>query len=308
MFDKSERKDILNKMLEFLPLSLSDMEHYTALYAVCPEKCAQYSFFALWGWNESESVELAYASDLCWICCQGSKKGILAPIGDWAAVDWTRVFQEYAPYLSAVLDVPSSLIAAIPEPVKEDMVLEELRDEWEYVHSVSDLINLKGNRYAQKRAHFKAFADNHNWEYYPLLPEDFADLISFQNTWRARHTNSGDILTERLLLAEEKAVMRALEYWDVMPFLGALIKVDGKVAAYTIAEELSPDTIDIRFEKAFSEYTGIYQALNRLFLERQGAGYEWVNREEDMGNAGLRNAKLSYHPKRFIKKYKLLKI
>jgi hypothetical protein len=75
--------------------------------------------------------------------------------------------------------------------------------------------------------------------------------------------------------------------------------------AYTIAEELSADTLDIRFEKADNDYVGVYQALNRLFLERQGARYAWVNREEDMGSAGLRKAKTSYHPLRFLKKYYL---
>jgi hypothetical protein len=50
---------------------------------------------------------------------------------------------------------------------------------------------------------------------------------------------------------------------------------------------------------------GIYQVLNKLFLERQGQTYQWANREEDMGSEGLRKAKMSYHPGRFLKKYRL---
>ena len=63
--------------------------------------------------------------------------------------------------------------------------------------------------------------------------------------------------------------------------------------------------MDIRFEKALEDYAGSYQALNQLFLQNQGSDYAWVNREEDMGNPGLREAKLSYHPVRLLKKYRV---
>ena len=104
---------------------------------------------------------------------------------------------------------------------------------------------------------------------------------------------------------EDRAIRRALERWDDFPFLGALLRADGTTIGYTIAEELDAETLDIRFEKASGDYTGSYQALNQLFLQNQGADYAWVNREEDMGDPGLRAAKLSYHPTRLLKKYRV---
>ena len=81
--------------------------------------------------------------------------------------------------------------------------------------------------------------------------------------------------------------------------------MEDEIVAYTIAEELDAQTLDIRFEKALGEYTGSYQAINQLFLKNQGTSYTWVNREEDMGEPGLRNAKLSYNPVRMLEKYRV---
>jgi hypothetical protein len=244
---------------------------------------------------------------LCWIRSGGQKVGLLAPVGDWAAVGWTEAFAQVGAWLDSaglprqILDVPESLIRFFPDDLRSTLRLTELRDEWEYIYFVRELADLKGGKYAAKRAHVRAFYDSCKWEYRALLPEDFPALLAFQGEWCARR----GCTENSLLCAEDLAIRRALEFWDVLPVTGAALFVDGKVAAYTIAEELSPDTIDIRFEKADSDYTGIYQALNKLFLERQGQTYQWVNREEDMGSEGLRKAKTSYHPDRFLKKYRL---
>ena len=107
------------------------------------------------------------------------------------------------------------------------------------------------------------------------------------------------------LYDEDLAIRAALENWDAFPFLGGILKVEEEIIAYTIAEELDSQTLDVRFEKAMDNYSGSYQAINQLFLKNQGAGYAWVNREEDMGEPGLRAAKLSYNPVKMLKKYRV---
>lgn len=38
----------------------------------------------------------------------------------------------------------------------------------------------------------------------------------------------------------------------------------------------------------------------------EGRGCAFVNREQDLGIQGMRSAKMSYNPVRFIKKYRVL--
>ncbi|NLL37938.1 MAG: DUF2156 domain-containing protein [Fretibacterium sp.] len=288
-------------MLSFAPLAWSDRERYTELYRVCPVRSAEYSFFSLWGWLDSNPMDLAWSNGLCWLRSRGQKSGLCSPVGDWNSVNWEAVLPQHFAPGDVLLDIPEELALLLQSASGLSLNVLEERDEWEYLYPVSELMALKGSKYANKRAHVKAFLSNYSWEYLPLLPEDFPELLEFQEEWCKRHECQGILALE----AEDKAVRRALERWDDFPFAGALLRVDGRTIGYTIAEQLDEQTLDIRFEKALSEYAGSYQALNQLFLQRQGFRYLIVNREEDMGNPGLRNAKKSYHPIGFVKKYRV---
>ena len=85
---------------------------------------------------------------------------------------------------------------------------------------------------------------------------------------------------------------------------GAVICIEDKIVAYTFGEILNKNTFVVHFEKALSNYSGIYQTINKLFAENELYGkYEFINREQDLGLPGLRKAKLSYLPVDYIKKF-----
>jgi hypothetical protein len=43
-----------------------------------------------------------------------------------------------------------------------------------------------------------------------------------------------------------------------------------------------------------------------MFLAHLTDDYKWVNREQDLGEEGLRQAKLSYNPVDFLRKYRVI--
>jgi hypothetical protein len=79
--------------------------------------------------------------------------------------------------------------------------------------------------------------------------------------------------------------------------------VEDIIVAYTIAEPLDEETVVIHFEKGCPAHKGIYQAINQMFLESLEGRFRLVNREQDLGDPGLRKAKLSYHPVAYNKKF-----
>jgi len=84
---------------------------------------------------------------------------------------------------------------------------------------------------------------------------------------------------------------------------GGAILINGKVEAFTLGDPLNSETIVIHVEKANPAYEGLYPAINQAFLEHHWPGYIYVNREQDLGEEGLRKAKESYFPHHLVNKY-----
>jgi len=81
------------------------------------------------------------------------------------------------------------------------------------------------------------------------------------------------------------------------------LRVYGKVIAFTFGEALTDDTVVIHIEKADPDIDGAYQVINQQFLQHRWAHVTYVNREEDLGIEGLRQAKQSYHPVKMVEKH-----
>ena len=84
---------------------------------------------------------------------------------------------------------------------------------------------------------------------------------------------------------------------------GGIIRIDDKIAAFSLGEQINSNSVVIHIEKANTFYDGIYQAINQQFLYNDWNDMEFVNREEDLGIAGLRHAKMTYNPIRFVEKF-----
>nr|MBQ6739293.1 DUF2156 domain-containing protein [Synergistaceae bacterium] len=291
--------------MDFKPLSFDLKAQYDKYFAACPVKYCEYSFFSLWGWRDAALIELAFddENNLCWVKSQNL---IYGPVGSWRDnnINWRKIFEDNFNNNFELYDVPEDAANLIKNALSNATLSEE-RDQWEYVYSVNDLIKLKGSKFSHKRNRVRTFESSYEFDYMPLTPDDFKDVLNFQECWREHRDETMTDSEAASLLVEDKAVRTAIEYWDKFPLLGGMIKIDDKIIAYTIAEVLDENNLDIRFEKAFGEYAGSYQAINNFFLRDQGAKFKWVNREEDMGELGLREAKLSYNPEFMLKKYRI---
>lgn len=84
---------------------------------------------------------------------------------------------------------------------------------------------------------------------------------------------------------------------------GCVIKIGEKVQAFSFGTRLNEETAVILIEKANNEYQGLYQLVNRDFLRYTFYDCKYVNRQEDMGDEGLRQAKMTYNPVFFATKH-----
>ena len=117
--------------------------------------------------------------------------------------------------------------------------------------------------------------------------------------WQRRKSGEADCSET----SEQSAIRRVLEAYADLGITGRVIMINGHVAAFTYGSALSEECFCTHIEKADAQYEGIFPMINRLFADvLLQKGFRWVNREEDMGLAGLRRSKLSYHPTRMQEK------
>lgn len=174
----------------------------------------------------------------------------------------------------------------------------EERDRFDYVYSVKELIELSGKKFHKKKNQVNNFIKKYNWEYVRYNGKDIIELLKLQQLWCDINRCSEDLW----LSNEEAGIIKAVENFEKLKFRAGAIKVDGEIAAFSFGEHVSSDTVVIHIEKGDSRFDGVYQMMNNIFLKEEFSDMTYVNREEDLGIEGLRQAKMSYNPVKLVKK------
>ena len=104
------------------------------------------------------------------------------------------------------------------------------------------------------------------------------------------------------LVASEEATFKALDHSAKLGLSGGLIRIDGKICAFSLGEAVSEDTALIHFEVADNNIRGAFNAINREFCAEEWKDFTYVNREEDMGIENLRKTKEAYKPAFLLRK------
>lgn len=288
--------------LHFEPIQLERQSDYAKLLAQCPQVASEYSFLNLWAWAEDYGLLWAWDGGLVWIKQTCPMDVLWAPVGPWQTLDWNQWFGKDGSRRVRFNRVPQKLVDIWHKEMGDLAIIAEERDHWDYLYTVADLIELQGNRYHKKKNLLNQFKKKYDYLYVPLESELVGLAIGMQTDWCTwRDCESSDVLS-----AENRAIYRVLQHWDPLAgTIGGAIMVDQKMVAYTVAEALTDDTVLIHFEKGDTDYRGVYQAINQMFLENSAAGYQFVNREQDLSDPGLRRAKLSYLPVDFLHKYRV---
>lgn len=172
------------------------------------------------------------------------------------------------------------------------------RDSADYIYECEKLIHLRGKKFHGKKNHINKFMKTYDWAYETISDENLNDCLSMLQKWKERYCEPGNIEKHAELCVSEQALRQR----EFLGLKGGLIRADGKVVAFTLGEPINHDTIDIHIEKAFSDVPGAYAIINQQFLIHEAGNYKYVNREDDVGEEGLRKAKMSYHPEFLVEK------
>lgn len=177
------------------------------------------------------------------------------------------------------------------------------RDYFDYIYNHRDLVELKGKNYQPKRNHFNKFKKEYHFSYEPLTPKLIPECLQFESEWCLKH---GYIENENIR-NERRALTYALHHFNELGLSGGVIHDHDRIVAFTFGAPINHNTFGVHYEKADITVDGIYSAINQMFASQLPDQYLYLNREEDLGIPGLRQAKLSYHPVTLLEKTKAWK-
>lgn len=282
-----------------------------------PEFC-DYTFSTLYLWRHFFKAEWAVVEDFLVIraCCfGGDKRFYLQPlyVGETGAPNakdavGVKNSASLLPVLKACSEAEGEtfrmafLRSDFAETLNEnpDFYVYENRDYANYIYRSETLSELAGRKLQPKRNHVHQFlAEYPDYQVRLLQKSDFAEALALLERWE-----EGRKFENAVLNAERDAIVDAFEHYDELGLEGLLLSVpegEGyKTVAFCFGSAVTEKLFCTHIEKADPNCKNAFAMINKLMADHLKGRFEFVNREEDLGEAGLRQAKLSYHPEQIL--------
>ncbi|MHC1787613.1 MAG: DUF2156 domain-containing protein [Christensenellales bacterium] len=287
----------------FHPLTLADRDWMEACLRQGHRGSLEYSFSSNFLWREVYKLQVARFRDYAIVLSDPDDPTYIFPLGRGPL----------QPVLTALLAHAGSRGAGLRfnTVLEEDRLrlealypgrfqFEALRHYSDYIYETGRLATLSGKKLANKRNGINKFMmENRDWTFEEISPANIDEVHAMSLAW-CQLAGCSD---NQSLFEESCAVEQAFSHFFQLKLDGGLLRIAGKVVAYSMGDSLNEDVYLAHIEKAYDEIPGLYQMINQQFVQRFALGHKFVNREDDTGDEGLRKAKLSYDPAYLVSKY-----
>lgn len=162
----------------------------------------------------------------------------------------------------------------------------------EYLYLREDIAALRGSRYHKKRNHIAQFwRQNPDAEIQPLIPANADLAVDVAKQWLMTRENPAS----PALQAEFSCICEAAAHMEALQLQGLLLYAGGKPVGMTMVSCIANNVYDVHFEKVIATQPHAWPVVaNEMAKCLPQATY--LNREEDLGEQGMRTAKASYYP------------
>ena len=293
-------------MLNFRPLKKEDFPIVSPRMYEADFGTTESSFVTLYMWKDLYNCEICIdGGDVFFRSVGEDFASYLFPYADdlRSAMDKIYEAEEARGSKSVKLhSVTDEMKRRLAEAFGDEISFTERRKSFDYIYSSEALSTLSGKKLHQKRNHVNKFEKKYEgrYTYLPLVKEDTDEVLAFQKKWAesAKLKNGAETLEY-----ESGAIEKLFENFEEFSLLGGVLRIDGEIVAYCLANRVCRDVIGVMVEKADYMFDGAYQMINKCFATQVRDTVKYLNREDDLGIEGLRRAKLSYYPETLIRKY-----
>ena len=292
---------------EFTEIKLGDRSTLTDFLKRYPQPLTGYTFSMLATWASYFHYGWTFAeADTLLISCvldPDPNIHLLQPVGPLSPQAAQQIYGAATglSYPLKIIGVSDRFLKEYPDFVRP-LAIREDRAVSNYLYRADSLAKLAGRKYSKKRNLLSQASNLYSWTSQMLTSVTIDSCFGVLESIRAEENPA----MEGMLGREVAALECTLRHFDEFSQQGILVSVEGRPVAFSIFEEISPTTVAVHFERALRSYKGLYQVINCETAKVVTAqGFEFINREEDLGDAGLRDAKMSYHPIEIVPAYEL---
>ena len=293
-------------LADFAPVTLDVKDKLVSHYSKFPQVHSDNSFVNMVCWNHYAHYQYAFLGDSLVLAStiDGDTK-FRCPIGPPNSILLKDVLflakdaGDDAPFVIFGDEARGMVEETFPH-----LKLYEERALFEYVYRSSDLADLPGKKFLTIRHQLNKFRHKCSYKLEPITKETIEDVEKFLLEW----CEWKDCDSVPVLAHEKDALFFAINHFSDLDLSGLAIRIDGKIGAISLYEELNTDTALIHFEKGLPECEGIYKAINAETANILRDRYTYINRESDLGVEGLREAKVRYHPDHMVPVYYVKKM
>ena len=284
---------------DFAPVDLDVKNSLHPRLSLTPDGVSEFTFAGLYLFRNRYQYRLSRGPDEGFIISGVQPEGH-GPGGRFFMTPCGAPDRETLEDLFKTHDYWKNISGSVLAPARERLeaagvAIAEDRDNFDYLYLREELAELRGKRFHKKKNLVNQFVNAYaGREERPLTPALVPAALEVLDRWRQDKGEDGDY----------RAAREALELFETLKLRGAVYFVDGKPAAYCLGESIAKGRMfAIHFEKAIDEYKGIYQFMNQAFAASLPRFFIYINREQDLGDEGLRQAKMTYRPAGFVEKY-----
>ncbi len=293
-------------MLNFKPIEISDKQWVDPLVSGNNYKGSEYVFANNFNWRNSYHTEIARYKDFYMLISGKTTKSYLFPAGSGDLKEAVNELINDAKsrgiqfmLRSLTEQTKAKLEAVMPNKFQ----FSALRDNADYIYEMEKLYSLSGKKLQAKRNHINKFKQvNPNWVYENIDETNIKDCVELNKKWCVRM----NCVEDDSLIEETMAIKSALDNFFELGLIGGILRLEkgGEAVAYTVGSFTAGcDTVVVHIEKAYHEIQGAYPMINQQFVQSRCTDFTYINREDDLGEEGLRKAKLSYYPAIIEEKY-----
>lgn len=292
--------------LAFRPTEISDISDVRPLLKLSPYRTCDFSIGGIFMWSDYFRYNHCIVDDTLFIRGVSeddvTRPAFSLPVGAMPLSESIPMLRDYC----ADHEMPLEL-SAVPEETLDELrelgarEVTELTDWSDYLYEAPRMATFSGKKLSKKRNHVNHFRTEFpDATVVPLTPEVMKEVITF---YKSQSVGADKPLTADY---ERLQVLEVLGKPDIFGFEGCAVMVPGRgVVAFTMGEVIG-DTLYSHIEKMDHTVAGagemVSSAFTAMMMERH-PDLLYVNREEDTGDPGLRQAKLAYQPLRLLRKF-----